>query len=74
MEFLCNSKILSQVVNNVCLTLIKKNNPISILDGILLECYSNELKLTTFNLNLAIIKKIKVQTLQEGYFKKIKQF
>lgn len=66
MEFSCNSKILSQIVNNVCLAINKKINPMPILDGILLECTSNTLKLTAFDLNLAIIKKLNVQTIQEG--------
>lgn len=66
MKFVCNLKKLATAINNVCLAINKKLNPIPILEGILLECENNELKLTGFNLNLAIIKTIDVNCEVEG--------
>lgn len=67
MEFICNLKNLTTAINNVCLAINKKINPIPVLEGILLECDENEnLKITGFDLNLAIIKQIKINLKTQG--------
>lgn len=66
MNFTCNLKKLNKAITNVCLAINKKINPIPVLEGILLECENNELKLTGFDLNLAIIKTIEIETKMNG--------
>ncbi len=66
MKFLCELKRLSNAINKVCLAINKRNSPIQVLDGILMECFNGILTLTGFDLNLAIIKKIEVESEIDG--------
>ena len=66
MEFKCDLNNLKTIANNVSLAINLKSTTIPILEGILLECSNNELKLTGYDLSLGIIKTLKVDQKQEG--------
>lgn len=65
MKFKCNKKDLCDAVNNV-LPAVSSKSTIIALEGILLECKSDRLSLTGYNLELGIKKEIKVQSIDEG--------
>lgn len=66
MEFSCNLENLKKIANDVSLAINIKNSTIPILEGMLLECEKNILKLTGYNLSLGIIKTLKVNQKKEG--------
>lgn len=65
MKFKCELKTLNEVVTNVSLPISNKST-IPALEGVLLECDNNSLKLTGYDLDLGITKTIPVETLEPG--------
>ena len=66
MKFKCNLKKLKTIANNVSFAVNLKNSTIPALEGILLKCFKNKLKLTGYNLSLGIVKSLDVLQQQEG--------
>ena len=66
MEFSCNLEKLKKIANDVSLAISVKNSTIPTLEGMLLECENNTLKLTGYNLSLGIIKTLKVNKKKSG--------
>ena len=66
MEFVCNLDKLKIISNNVSLAINLKQTTMPILEGILLECKNNQLKLTGYDLSLGIVKTIEIQQKEEG--------
>lgn len=66
MKFSCDLKKLKTIANNVSFAVNLKNATIKALEGILLECQNNQLKLTSYNLSLGIVKSLEVLQQQEG--------
>lgn len=65
MKFSCEKKDLSEIINNVLPAVSSKNN-IAALEGLLINCYDNKLKITGYNLELGIIKEIDVNSEMDG--------
>lgn len=65
MKFKCDLKLLNEVVSHVSLPISNKST-IPALEGILLECENNNLKLTGYDLDLGITKTIQVETVEPG--------
>lgn len=65
MKFCCNKKELSEAVNNL-LPAVSAKSTLSALEGILLECRGNSLTLSSYNLELGMIKSIEVETEEPG--------
>lgn len=66
MEFICNLEKLKTISNNVSLAINLKQTTMPILEGILLKCENNQLKLTGYDLSLGIVKNLKVNQKQKG--------
>ena len=66
MEFICNLENLRTISNNVALAINLKSSTMPILEGILLECKNNNLKITGYDLSLGIIKNLNVTEKKEG--------
>lgn len=66
MKFTCDLKKLKIIANNVSFAVSLKNATIASLEGILLECKNNKLKLTGYNLSLGIVKSLDVKQQKEG--------
>lgn len=65
MKFSCEKKDINEIINNVLPAVSSKNNIIA-LEGVLLNCYDNKLKITGYNLELGIIKEINVDCEIDG--------
>lgn len=65
MRFSCEKRDLSEIINNVLPAVSSKNN-IAALEGLLINCYDNKLKITGYNLELGIIKEIDVNSETDG--------
>lgn len=66
MEFTCNLNSLKIIANNVSFAINLKNSTIPILEGILLECENEKLKLTGYDLSLGIVKTLNVKEIKKG--------
>lgn len=66
MEFSCMVEKIKNAVSGVALAILGKKTNLPILEGILLECKNNTLKLTGYDLTLGIINKIEVDMKKEG--------
>lgn len=65
MQFECKTKKLLDILSNVSLAVsVKSTN--QILEGILINCKDNKLKLTAYNLELGIMKEIESNIMIEG--------
>ena len=65
MKFTCNKKELSDAINNALPAVTTKTTLIA-LEGILMQCENNALKITGYNLELGITKSIPVKTTENG--------
>lgn len=65
MKFSCNKKDLSEAINNVLPAVTTKTTLIA-LEGILMQCESNSLKITGYNLELGIAKSVEVNSSENG--------
>ena len=65
MNFICSLEKLKTISNNVALAISSKTS-MPILEGILLECENNKLKITGYDLSLGIIKNLDVTVKEEG--------
>ena len=65
MNFICSLEKLKTISNNVALAISSKTS-MPILEGILLECENNKLKITGYELSLGIIKNLDVTVKEEG--------
>ena len=66
MIFSCSLNSLSEVVNNVSLAISAKANAIPALEGLLLECEDNQLKITGYDLDIGILGSLEVESRQNG--------
>lgn len=66
MKFISNLKLLKEAADNVSLAVNPKSTGITALDGILMECKDNKLKLKGYDLELAIVRTIDVDCQEEG--------
>lgn len=65
MKFSCNKKDLSEAINNVLPAVTTKTTLIA-LEGILMQCENNSLKITGYNLELGISKSVDVNSTENG--------
>ncbi|MFZ2538412.1 MAG: DNA polymerase III subunit beta [Oscillospiraceae bacterium] len=65
MKFSCNKKDLSEAINNVLPAVTTKTTLIA-LEGILMQCENNSLKITGYNLELGIAKSVFVKSTEDG--------
>lgn len=65
MKFSCNKKDLSEAINNVLPAVTTKTTLIA-LEGILMHCEDNSLKITGYNLELGIAKSVAVSSSENG--------
>lgn len=66
MKFTCDLHLLSEVVGKVSLAIDYNPTTIPALEGILMQCKENQLKLTGFDLDIGIVSSIEVKQEQEG--------
>ena len=65
MKFTCDKSLLCEAINNVIPAVSSKSTLIA-LEGLLLTCQNNTLKITGYNLELGITKSIEVSAQENG--------
>ena len=65
MKFSCQKSVLNETIGNVGLA-VASHSTIAALEGILMECSADQVKMTGYSLDFGILKSIPVMNAQPG--------